>query len=112
MRKAGAPAGGGEVAGSPKGDKQESSLFAQLTFTVPGAVLFSEKQVAGERVRERGGGRAPARLLESEGSAQLWAACLLSVCLSPSKSTPSHIHPLPLSHLSLLSDDIPGLAHF
>lgn len=64
------------------------------------------------RERDKAAGRTDfSSVLESEGSAQLWTACLLSVCLSPSKSTPSHIFFPPLPHLSLLSDHILGLAH-
>lgn len=57
------------------------------------------------------GRRAGSGLLpESEGSAQLWTAGALSVCLSPSKSIPPHISlslPPSLPLLSLPSDRCP-----
>lgn len=81
----------GRVAGSRRGGTQETGqcLVSSPSFgrTRPkllgAAVLFWERQVASDK------GEADSGLLpESEGSAQLGTAGLLSVCLSLSKSTP------------------------
>lgn len=116
MRRAGAPAaGGGGVAESPRGEQQEKKKVPRfLSSPSPSLKLcYSGRSRWPRRERDEAAGRADfSSVLESEGSAQLWTACLLSVCLSPSKSTPSHIFFPPLPHLSLLSDHILGLAHF
>lgn len=68
------------------------SIFLKLCYSGRSRWPVSEKEKAAVRADF-------SSVLESEGSAQLWTACLLSVCLSPSKSTPSHIF-FPLCHIS------------
>lgn len=84
-RRTGAHKGGEGIAGSQKGGTLESGLCLVCPpgFGRAHPVLFSERQVASDK------GEADSSLLpESKGSAQLWTAGLLSVCLSPRKSTP------------------------
>lgn len=101
---------GGRVDGSRRGGTQDSGFLLSLCFALMPR-CYSRR---GRWPVIEGRRRADSSLLlESEGSAQLGTAGLLSVCLSPSKSTPltptlPYLFP-PLPHLSLPSDRCPRL---